>query len=145
MTQDRGSFDLKQISEDDARAQLKETYADPEAAGRFFDQLIETRRAAIDRFTEELNGDEGLATHFARDPVGLLGRRKLLGPLDRLTLEGLRNPFLDFPWPWPICRLVCRVESWVEVEWVCIGFWPIRLCWPVLHIRWRWVCRIVCE
>jgi hypothetical protein len=145
MAEQQGRMEIERISEDDARAQLKEIYADPEAAGRFFDEMIETRRGAIERLTEELNGDESLAQGFARNPLGFLNERKLIGALDQITLEGLRNPFFDWPWPWPICRIVCQLESFVEVEWVCIGFWPLRLCWPVLHIRLRWVCRIVCD
>jgi hypothetical protein len=145
MAQKDNSMEIEQISEDEARAHLKETYANPDAAERFFEEMIETRRGAIANLTEDLNDDEALAHRFSRDPLGFLSERKLLGPLDQITLEGLRNPFLDWPWPWPICRIVCRLESFVEVSWVCIGFWPLRICWPVLHIRWRWVCRIVCQ
>lgn len=145
MAQEKGRMEIEQVSDDDARSHLKETYADPEAAGRFFDQLIETRRKALDQFAEELNGDERLAEAFQRNPLGILNERRLLGPLDQITLEGLRNPFLHWPWPWPICRLVCRVEFVTEVHWICIGFWPLRICWPVLHVHLRWVCRIVCD
>jgi hypothetical protein len=141
----RGQMEIEHISEDKARAQLKETYADPEAAGRFFDQLIETREGALDRLKDELNGDDALADRFARSPVEFLHERKLIGPLDQITLEGLRNPFIDFPWPWPICRIRCGFECFTETSWVCIGWWPIRICWPVFHIHCRWVCRIVCD
>lgn len=145
MAQQKGTSKIELVSDAQARKHLKETYADPVAAGKFFDKLIDTRRKALDLFTKELNKDEGLANRFARDPVGLLNERKLIGALDQITLEGLRNPFIDFPWPWPICRIRCTVEYSVEVDWVCIGFWPLRVCWPVFHIRWRWVCRIVCD
>jgi hypothetical protein len=143
MAEDKGN-ELEQVSDDEARSHLKETYADPEAAGRFFDELIEHRRKSFDGLAKELNGDERLAGEFARNPLGFLNERKLLGPLDQITLEGLRNPFADWPWPWPYCRLVCRVEARVETHWVCVGIWPLRFCWPVLHVHFVWVCRIVC-
>lgn len=145
MEQGKRNTELEQVSEDQARAHLKETYADPEAAGRFFDQMIEGRTKALDALAEELNGDERLSETFARNPLGYLNERKLLGPLDQITLDGLRNPFLDWPWPWPVCRIVCRIEVVTETHWICIGFWPFRFCWPVLHIHFRWVCRIVCD
>lgn len=144
MADDKGTMEIAEISDEEARGHLKETYTDAEAAGRFFDQLIDERRTAIDRFAEEIKGDEDLAGRFARNPVEFLHERKLLGPLDQITLEGLRNPFLDFPWPWPICRIVCFPTFVVHTHWVCIGFWPLRICWPVVHIHVRWVCRIVC-
>ena len=143
MAEDKGN-ELEQVSDDEARSHLEETYADPEAAGRFFDELIEHRRKSFDGLAKELNGDERLAGEFARNPLGFLNERKLLGPLDQITLEGLRNPFADWPWPWPYCRLVCRVEARVETHWVCVGIWPLRFCWPVLHVHFVWVCRIVC-
>ena len=143
MAEGKGN-ELEQVSDDEARSHLKETYADPEAAGRFFDELIEHRRKSFDGLAKELNGDERLAGEFARNPLGFLNERKLLGPLDQITLEGLRNPFADWPWPWPYCRLVCRVEARVETHWVCVGIWPLRFCWPVLHVHFVWVCRIVC-
>jgi hypothetical protein len=140
----RARTDIEQVSEAQIKKHLQETYANPEAAGKFFEKLIDTRRKSIDAFAKELSGKEELANRFARDPIGFLHERKLLGPLDQITIEGLRNPFLDWPWPWPICRVVCTVQASVEVIWVCIGIWPIRICWPTLHIHWRWVCRIVC-
>jgi hypothetical protein len=145
MKNDDSRMEIEQLSDADARAHLKETYADPESAERFFDQLIETRQKSLDSLAEELNGDERLSETFARNPLGFLNDRKLLGPLDQITLDGLRNPFIDWPWPWPICRIRCRLEAFSEVHWVCIGFWPLRFCWPVLHIHFRWVCRIVCD
>lgn len=144
MAQEKGTTEIERVSEDEARAQLKEIYADPEAAGRFFDELVDTRRKALDQFTEELNGDEDLAERFARNPIELLNKRKLIGPLDEISLEGLRNPFLDFPWPWPYCRIRCRFELVPETHWVCAGWWPFRFCWPVFHLHWRFVCRVVC-
>jgi hypothetical protein len=140
----RARNDIEQVTEAQVKKHLKETYANPTAAGKFFDKLIDTRRKALDGFAKELNGSEELANRFARNPLELLHERKLLGPLDQITLEGLRNPFVDWPWPWPICRIVCKVELSVEVVWVCIGIWPLRICWPVFHLHWRWVCRIVC-
>lgn len=145
MAEQRGKTEIEEISDAQVKAHLKDTYADPDAAGRFFDQLIETRQKALDRFKDELNGDEKLLEGFSRNPIGLLNERKLLGPFDQITLEGLRNPFIDFPWPWPVCRVVCRLECSTEVHWICIGWWPLRICWPVFHIHCRWVCRIVCD
>jgi hypothetical protein len=145
MAEDKGKNELEQVSDDEVRAHLKETYADPEAAGRFFDQLIEHRQKSFEGLTKELNGDERLAGEFARNPVGFLHERKLLGPLDQITLDGLRNPFIDWPWPWPRCRVVCRIESHVHVHWICVGIWPLRVCWPVVHVHFHWVCRIVCD
>lgn len=136
---------IEQVTAEEAKAHLKETYADAGAAGRFFDQLIAVRQKSIAKLADEVNGDEKLADAFARNPLGFLNDRKLLGPLDELSLEGLRNPFVDFPWPWPICRIRCRLEPFVEVRWICIRIWPLRYCWPVFHIRFRWVCRIVCD
>ena len=94
---------------------------------------------------EEVGGDERLAASFARDPVGPLNERKLLGPLDQISLDGLLNPFVHWPWPWPKCRIVCFPRFEVHVHWVCIGFWPFRVCFPRLHIHVRWICRIVCD
>jgi hypothetical protein len=143
--QKRGTSEIEEISDEQARRQLKEIYADGEAAERFFDEMIKARSTALDRFAEEVNGDERLTERFMREPLGLLNERKLLGPLDRITIEGLRNPFFDFPWPWPYCRIVCRLEPVFETHWVCVGFWPLRFCWPVFHVHLRWKCRIVCD
>jgi hypothetical protein len=145
MADNRDRMEIVEISDDEARGHLKETYADPEAAGRFFDELIQARGSALDRLAEELKGDEDLAEHFARNPVEFLHKRKLIGPLDQITLDGLRNPWVDWPFPWPICRIRCNIEIDYHTHWVCIGFWPLRLCWPVVHIHFRWVCRIVCD
>src|SRR5688500_2516114 len=143
MEQGKGDMEREQVSEDQARAHLKETDADPEGAGRFFDQMIEGRTKALEALAEELNGDQRLSETFARNPLGFLNERKLLGPLDQITLEGLRNPFIDWPWPWPRCYVRCTIEVVTHVHWVCVSFWGIRICWPVLHIHYRWVCRIV--
>jgi hypothetical protein len=137
--------EIEQISDEDARAHLKETYADPDAVGRFFDQMVETRQRAIDQFGEELGGDERLAAAFARDPLGMLNERRLLGPLDEIQIEGLLNPFVHWPWPWPICRIVCWPRFETYVQWVCVGIWPFRICWPVLRVRITWACRIICD
>jgi hypothetical protein len=145
MAEQKGQMEIEEISDDQARAQLKETYVDPEAAGRFFAEMIAVRENALDGFTKELNDDERLAERFARNPVELLHERKLLGPLDQITLEGLRNPFIDFPWPWPPCRIRCHLQCRAETHWVCIGFWPLRICWPVFHIHCSWHCHIVCD
>ena len=145
MARGKGTTEIEHVSEDEGRAHLKETYADPERAGKFFDQLVDTRRKALDQFTEELNGDEDLAERFARSPIELLNKRKLIGPLDEISIEGLTNPFVDFPWPWPFCRIRCSYELVVETHWVCAGWWPFRICWPVFHLHWRLVCRVVCD
>jgi hypothetical protein len=107
MSEQRGPMEIEQISDEDARAHLKETYADPEAAGRFFDELIETRRKALKQVTEELNGDERLAERFARNPIGFLNARKLLGPLDQILARGPTATYRaccefsggEFTWP----------------------------------------------
>jgi hypothetical protein len=141
-----GSSEIEQVSEDQFREQLKETYADPDAAGRFFDQQVEVRRNALEGFFGEVNDDERLMKDFQRRPLELLHERKLLGPLDRISIEDMINPFVDWPWPWPICRIVCRLEPVVETVWQCISIWPFgRFCWPVLVVRLRWQCRIVCD
>lgn len=145
MAEKRGTSEIEELSDEQAREQLKKTYADADAAGRFFDEMIESRRSAFDRFAEEVNGEEQLADRFMRDPIGLLNERKLLGPLDRITIDGLRNPFVDFPWPWPHCHVSCRFEPVLETHWVCIGIWPLRFCWPIFHFHLRWKCRIVCH
>lgn len=137
--------EIERISEDEARKHLAETYADPEKAGQFFDQMVAARQKAIEQFGAELDGDEKLSAAFARDPVGMLNERRLLGPLDQINIEGLLNPFVHWPWPWPICRVVCFPRFETHVHWVCVGIWPFRICWPVVHVHVRWVCRIVCD
>jgi hypothetical protein len=114
MPRARGN-EIEKVTEAQFKKHLKETYANPEAAGKFYAKLIETRRRSIDAFAKEVSGKEELADRFARDPIGLLHERKLLGPLDQISIEGLRYPFVDWPWPWPICRVVCSVQ--VEVVW----------------------------
>ena len=143
MAEQKGG-EIELISEEDARAHLKETYADPDAAGRFFDEMIDVRRKALDQFAEELGGDAKLSEEFARNPIGMLNDRRLLGPLDQITLDGLRNPFLHWPWPWPICWVECFPRFETHIHWVCVGIWPFRVCWPVVHLHIRWVCRIRC-
>jgi len=146
MAEQQGSSEFERVSEDQFREHLKETYADPEAAGRFFEQQVQVRRNAFQEFVRELNDDEHLMNDFKRRPLELLNHRKLLGPLDRISIDDLINPFYDWPWPWPICRIVCHLEEVIETEWHCISIWPFgRFCWPVFVIRLRWRCRIVCD
>lgn len=138
------TVEIEEISEKQAQAEIRKTYANPEAALKFFSAYTSQRQQALKRFDEEVNKDEALAAEFARNPIGLLNERRLLGPLDQLHLEGLHNPFLPLPWPFPFCRLVCRIECRPEIHWVCISIFGFRICWPVFHIHCRWVCRIVC-
>lgn len=146
MAKQRGSNEIEQVSEDQFRASLKETYANPEQAQEFFEEQVEARKRTLQTFVDDLNDDEHGMRRFARDPLGILNEHKLLGPLDRISIDNLINPFFDWPWPWPICRIQCQLEAVVETEWVCISIWPFgKICWPILVIRFRWVCRIVCD
>ena len=70
---------------------------------------------------EEVGGDERLAASFARDPVGLLNERKLLGRSTRSAWTGCSTRSFT-GWPWPKCRIVCFPRFEVHVHWVCIGF-----------------------
>ena len=138
------TVNVETLSEREAQSQIRETYSNPDAAMKFFSTYVSQRQRALKQFDAELGKDEALAAEFARNPVGLLNERRLLGPLDQLHLEGLLNPFLPLPWPLPFCRLVCRIECRPEVHWVCISIFGFRICWPVFHVHCRWVCRIVC-
>ena len=140
----QSEVEIKTISERDAQAQIRETYTDPDSALKFFGRYVAQRQEGLKALSSELEKDEQLAAEFARNPVGFLHERRLLGPLDQLHLEGLHNPFLPLPWPLPQCRLVCRIECRPEVHWVCIRIFGFRICWPVFHVHCRWVCRIVC-
>jgi hypothetical protein len=135
---------IEELDERQAHEQLRKTYRDPEAAIKYFSTYISQRQQALKQFDAEVAKDEALAARLARDPVGTLNERRLLGPLDRLDLVDLRNPFQPLPWPIPHCRVICRFECRPEVHWVCISIFGFRICWPVFHIHCRWVCRIVC-
>jgi hypothetical protein len=133
---------IETSSEQEAHKHIRETYANPEAALKFFHGYQSQREKALKEFDAQLNKDEALATAFANNPVVTLRDRRLLGPLDVLNIEGLANPFL--PWPLPWCRFVWKVEcTWVW-EWRCITIFGFRLCWPVLVLHCRWVVRLVC-
>ena len=60
MKNDDSKMEIEQLADEDARAHLKETYADPEAAGG---SSIRCSRHAesIDSLAKELNGDERLS------------------------------------------------------------------------------------
>lgn len=136
---------IEEITEAQFRKQLGETYKDPEAAGRYFDRYVSERQKALEAFSAELGKNEALAASFTRNPIEMLNQRRLLGPLDRITLDELPNPFHLFPWPFPVCRLQCQIVFRTEVVWVCIGILRWRICWPVFRIVARWECRIVCS
>ncbi len=137
---------IERVSQDQFQGHLKETYANPEQATEFFEEQVESRKRTIQAFVDDLNADEHRLKEFTRRPLEILNERKLLGPLDRISIDNLINPFFDWPWPWPICRIVCQVEVVLETEWVCISIWPFgRFCWPILVWRFRTVCRIVCD
>jgi hypothetical protein len=138
------AIEIQEISEREAKAQVRETYANPEGALKFFDTYVSRKQQALKALSGELEKDPDLMADFAQRPIGFLNERRLLGPLDQLHLEGLTNPFLPFPWPIPRCRLVCRIECRPEIHWVCVSFFGFRICWPVFHVHCRWVCRIVC-
>jgi len=143
---EKGPHEIEQISEGQFREHLDETYADPDAVARFFDEQVKVRQKALEGFVSEANDNEDLLRDFSRRPVEVLHERRLLGPLDQINIDGLINPFHDWPWPWPICRVVCQLEVSVETVWVCISIWPFgRICWPTLVFHVRWVCRIVCD
>jgi hypothetical protein len=134
--------EIATVSEDEAQKHIRETYAKPDAAEKFFHGYQSQRERALKEFDAQVNKDEALAAAFANDPVGTLRDRRLLGPLDVLHIEGLTNAFL--PWPFPWCRWVWKLEcSWVW-EWRCITILGFRFCWPVLVLRCRWVLRLVC-
>ena len=139
------TIEITEIPEKEALASLREVYRDGEAAFKFFGAYVSQRQAALKTFDQELRKNEALAAEFSRNPIGVLADRRLLGPLDQVHIEGLRNPFHPLPWPIPHCRLVCRIECRPEVHWVCIRIFGFRICWPVFHIHCRWVCRIVCS
>jgi rubrerythrin len=146
MAKQGGSNDIERVSEDQFREHLKETYANPDQATKFFEEQVEARKRTLQDFVGELNEDEHRMKEFTRSPLEALNKRKLLGPLDRISIDDLINPFFDWPWPWPICRIVCELVAELETEWVCISIWPFgRICWPILVIRLRWRCRIVCD
>jgi hypothetical protein len=144
MPEKRTKSEIERISQADAREYLRGTYADPDAAAKLFDQVIAERKKALQALEKEVNGDQHVAQAMAKDPVGFLHERKLLGPLDQISIEGLRNPFIDWPWPFPHCWVVWTLEIVAEVEWICVGFWPFRFCFPILVLRLRWVSHIVC-
>jgi hypothetical protein len=142
--QPRGTaVEIETVSEDQAQKHIKETYAKPEAALAFFHGYIAQREKALKAFDAQVNKDQALAADFAKDPVGVLRERNLLGPLDVLHIDGLTHALL--PWPFPFCHFEWRIQcSWV-VEWRCITIFGFRFCWPVLVLRCRWVLKLVCN
>ena len=144
MAPPRGTaVEIETVSEEQAQKHVRETYAKPDAALKFFRGYMAQREKALKELDAEVNKDEALGAAFAKNPVAMLQDRKLLGPLDVLNIEGLANPFL--PWPLPFCRFVWRFEcTWVW-EWRCVSFLGFRFCWPVLVLHCRWVIRLVCN
>jgi hypothetical protein len=135
---------IEEIGEDAARKSIAETYADAAGALKFFDGYIAQKERALKAFHAEVGKDQELAAAFAKNPVGMLQERQLLGPLDRINIEGLPNPFLPLPWPLPLCHLHYVLECRWERHWVCIRILGFRWCWPVYHLHCRWVVRIHC-
>lgn len=129
------------VREEQAQEHLRELYADADQAREFFDDYIGRRQQAVNRFAEEVNGDEGLMKEFQERPLALLRERRLLGPFDNVRFD--YTNFSPDLW-WPHCVPICRLVPRVIVEWICIGFPPIRWCFPRLRIVWVWECRIVC-
>ena len=144
MAPPRGTpVEIETVTEEQAQKHIRETYAKPDAALKFFSTYMAQREKALREFDTEVNKNEALAAEFAKNPVAMLQERKLLGPLDVLNIDGLANPFL--PWPLPFCRFVWRFEcTWVW-EWRCLSFFGFRFCWPVLVLHCRWVLRLICN
>lgn len=144
--QPRGTtIEIHTLSEQEAHKAIRETYTDADAALKWFGAYVTQREKALKAFDGQLNKDEQLAAAFSRDPLGTLRERNLLGPLDEINIEGLHNPWWQFPWPLPWCRWVCRIECHWEVVWVCVRILGFRICWPRFVLRCRWVCRLVCN
>jgi hypothetical protein len=135
---------IEEIGEDAARKSIAETYADAAGALKFFDGYIAQKERALKAFHAEVGKDQELAAAFAKNPVGMLQERQVLGPLDRINIEGLPNPFLPLPWQLPLCHLHYVLECRWERHWVCIRILGFRWCWPVYHLHCRWVVRIHC-
>jgi hypothetical protein len=135
---------IEEIGEDAARKSIAETYTDAAGALKFFDGYIAQKERALKAFHAEVGKDQELAAAFAKNPVGMLQERQVLGPLDRINIEGLPNPFLPLPWPLPLCHLHYVLECRWERHWVCIRILGFRWCWPVYHLHCRWVVRIHC-
>lgn len=138
-------LEIETITQEAAEKHIRETYNDPEAALAFFDGQAAQRERALKTFDAEVGRSDELAAAFAKDPLGTLHERGLLGPLDRVDLEGLLNPFQPLPWPFPHCHFHYRLECRWERHWVCIRILGFRLCWPVYHLHCRWVVRLVCH
>ena len=137
-------LEIEEVSEDVARKHLGEAYADAGSALKFFDGMVAQREKALKQFHAELGKNQELATAFAQNPVGMLNDRGLIGPLDRINIEDLVNPFKLFPWPFPFCRIYWVLECRWERSWVCVKIFGFRWCWPVWHLYCKWVARIHC-
>lgn len=138
-------IEIDTITAEEAQKQIRETFADGEGALKYFNGYIAQKEKALKAFDAELKKDEALADAFTKDPVGTLQERRLLGPLDRLNLEELPNPFQALPWPFPHCHLHYVLECRWEVHWVCTRILGFRFCWPVFHLHCKWVARIHCH
>jgi hypothetical protein len=136
-------LEIETIAPEAARKHIEETYTDGASALKFFDGYVAQREKALKVFDAELKKNEALADAFTKNPVGTSQERGLLGPLDRINLEALPNPFL--PWPFPFCHFHYVLECRWEVHWVCIRIFGFRFCWPVYHLHCRWVVRLHCH
>jgi hypothetical protein len=138
-------LEIEEIREDAAQKHIREAYADADGALKFFNGYIAQKEKALKAFHAEVGKDQELAATFAKNPVAMLHERGLLGPLDRINIEGLPNPFQPLPWPFPYCHLHYTLECRWERHWVCIRIFGFRWCWPVYHLHCKWVVRIHCH
>lgn len=138
-------LEIEEIREDAAQKHIREAYADADGALKFFKGYIAQKEKALKAFHAEVGKDQELAATLAKNPVAMLHERGLLGPLDRVNIEGLPNPFQPLPWPFPYCHLHYTLECRWERHWVCIRIFGFRWCWPVYHLHCKWVVRIHCH
>ena len=138
-------LEIEEIREDAAKEHVRETYADADGALKFFDGYIAQKEKALKAFDAEVGKNQALAATFAKNPVGTLQERGLLGPLDRINIEGLTNPFQALPWPFPHCHFHYVLQCRWEIHWVCVRIFGFRWCWPVHHLHCKWVAQIHCH
>jgi hypothetical protein len=137
-------LEIEEIKEETAHKHIRETYSDDAAALKFFDGYIAQKEKGLKAFHAEVGRNQELAAAFAKNPVGMLHERGLLGPLDQINFEGLPNPFQPLPWPFPFCRFHYVLECSWERVWVCVRIFGFRFCWPVYHLHCKWVVQIQC-
>jgi hypothetical protein len=138
-------LEITEISEEEAKKHVREAYADAGGALKFFTGYIAQKEKALKAFHAEVGKNQELAATLAKNPVGTLQERGLLGPLDRINIEGLVNPFQPLPWPFPFCHFHYVLECRWERHWVCIRIFGFRWCWPVYHLHCKWVVKIHCH